>query len=164
MTESQSGISDDQLFITLVTDLITQAWVALGKIKHPATDKIERSIPAAGLIIDMLDMLNRKTAGNRSEVEDRLLLDSLQQLKLNFVTEAAEPEAPVEEASDEATAEASEEKVTEEAPAEAPEEEVPEEAPAEAAAPEKATDKARKPKKSSAAKSGKSSKPSSRKK
>ena len=106
MTESQSGPSDDQLFVTLVADLVTQAWVALGKIKHPATDKIERSIPAAGLIIDMLDMLNRKTAGNRTQAEDRLLLDSLHQLKLNFVAEADEPEAPDEKASEEVPAEA----------------------------------------------------------
>ncbi len=92
MTESQTRPSDDQLFFTLVTDLVTQAWVALGKIKHPITDKIERNVPAAGIIIDMLDMLNRKTAGNRTEGEDRLLLDSLQQLKLNFVAEANKPE------------------------------------------------------------------------
>jgi len=151
MTESQNGFSDDQLFVTLVTDLITQAWVALGKIKHPATDKIERSIPVAGFIIDMLEMLNRKTTGNRSEVEDRLLLDSLQQLKINYIAEADKPEAPAE-------------KVPEEAPAEAPEEEVSEEAPAEAADREETTDSDRKQKKSSAAKSSKSPKPSSRKK
>ncbi len=151
MTESQSGPSDDQLFVTLVTDLITQAWVALGKIKHPATDKIERSIPAARLIIDMLDMLNRKTAGNRSEVEDRLLLDSLQQLKINYIAEADKPEAPSEKVTEEAAAETSEEKVTEEAPAEA-------------AGREETTDSDRKQKKSSAAKSSKSPKPSSRKK
>ncbi len=106
MTESQSGPSDDQLFVTLVADLVTQVWVALGKIKHPATDKLERSIPAAGLIIDMLDMLNRKTAGNRTEVEDRLLLDSLHQLKLNFVAETDKPEAPEERASEDVPAEA----------------------------------------------------------
>ena len=93
MTESGTSPSDDQLFITLVTDLITQAWVALGKIKPPVSDKIERNIPAARLIIDMLDMLNHKTAGNRGEIEDRLLLDSLQQLKINFVAEAEKLEA-----------------------------------------------------------------------
>lgn len=106
MTESQSGPSDDQLFVTLVADLVTQAWVALGKIKHPAADKIERSIPAAGLIIDMLDMLNRKTAGNRTQAEDRLLLDSLHQLKLNFVAETDKPEATEEKGSEEAPTEA----------------------------------------------------------
>lgn len=157
MSESQSGFSDDQLFITLVTDLVTQAWVALGKIKHPATDKIERSIPVARLIIDMLDMLNRKTAGNRSEVEDRLLLDSLQQLKINYVAEADKPETPEDEVSWEAAAEAPEEKVSEEAPAEASKA-------AEADDREETTDSDRKPKKSSTAKSGKSPEPSSRKK
>ncbi len=154
MTESQNCFSDDQLFITLVTDLVTQAWVALGKIKHPVTDKIERSIPAARLIIDMLDMLNRKTAGNRSEVEDRLLLDSLQQLKINFVAEADKPEAPAEKVPEEAATETSEEKVTEEAPVEAPK----------AADREETADNDRKQEKSSAAKSGKSPKPSFRKK
>ncbi|MBA7662680.1 MAG: DUF1844 domain-containing protein [Calditrichaeota bacterium] len=144
MTESQTGPSDDQLFVTLVADLVTQAWVALGKIKHPATDKIERSIPAAGLIIDMLDMLHRKTAGNRTQAEDRLLLDSLQQLKLNFIAEADKPEATEEKGS--------------------------EEAPAEAARASKAEDrketpeKDRKKKKSSAAKTDQSPKSSSRKK
>ena len=157
MTESQNGFSDDQLFITLVTDLVTQAWVALGKIKHPATNKIERSIPAARLIIDMLDMLNRKTAGNRSEVEDRLLLDSLQQLKINFVAEADKPEAPAEKVPEEAATETPEEKVTEEAPVKAPKA-------AKAADREETANSDRKQKKSSAAKSGKSPKPSSRKK
>lgn len=98
MTESQTSPTDEQLFLTLVTDLITQAWVALGKWKHPVTDKIERNVPAAGIIIDILDMLNRKTTGNRTESEDRLLVDSLQQLKLNYVTEINKPVEPVEKA------------------------------------------------------------------
>ncbi len=157
MTESQNGSSDDQLFFTLVTDLVTRAWVALGKIKHPATGKIERSIPAAGIIIDMLDMLNRKTAGNRTEIEDRLLLDSLQQLKLNFIAEADKPEVPEEKVTEEAPAEAPEEKVSKEAPDEAPEA-------AESANRKETTGKDRKQKKSSAAESSKSPKPSSGKK
>ncbi|MFB0515742.1 MAG: DUF1844 domain-containing protein [Candidatus Neomarinimicrobiota bacterium] len=110
MTETQTSFTDDQLFITLVTDLTTQAWVALGKIKHPISDKIERNIPAAGIIIDMLDMLNRKTTGNRTELEDRLLLDSLQQLKLNYITEASKPAEPEAEATEGEVAE--EEKAT----------------------------------------------------
>ena len=123
MSESQSGFSEDRLFLTLVTDLVTQAWVALGTIKHPASDKIERNVPAAGLIIDMLDMLNRKTTGNRTDVEDRLLLDSLQQLKLNYVAEADQPEASTDQeaegvASDEESEQASTETAAEEAPAE----------------------------------------------
>ena len=97
MNESQDQQRDDQLFLTLVSDLTTQAWIALGKWKNPITDKLERNIPVAGVLIDMLDMLNRKTAGNRSEVEDRYLLDSLQQLKLNFVSERDKPDEPAGE-------------------------------------------------------------------
>ena len=146
MSESQSGFSDDRLFLTLVTDLVTQAWVALGKIKHPASDKIERNVPAAGLIIDMLDMLSRKTAGNRTEVEDRLLLDSLQQLKLNYVAEADQPEASADQESEEAP--------PEEESGEAPEETAAEEEQAEkanstkAARPAKDSSKSSKKKKS----------------
>jgi len=98
MTDPGNRPDDDHLFLALVTDLVTQAWVSLGKIKHPITDKLERNVPAAGMIIDMLDMLNRKTAGNRTEGEDRLLLDSLQQLKLNYIAEANKPEEPEEKA------------------------------------------------------------------
>jgi hypothetical protein len=94
MNESQALPSDDQLFLTLVSDLTTQAWIALGKWKNPITDELERNVPVAGILIDMLDMLNRKTAGNRSEVEDRYLLDSLQQLKLNYVSERDKVEEP----------------------------------------------------------------------
>jgi hypothetical protein len=97
MNESQALPNDDQLFLTLVSDLTTQAWIALGKWKNPITDELERNIPVAGILIDMLDMLNRKTAGNRSEVEDRYLLDSLQQLKLNFVSEGDRVEEPESE-------------------------------------------------------------------
>ncbi len=125
MSESHFGFSDDKLFLTLVTDLVTQAWVALGKIKHPASDKLERNVPAAGLIIDMLDMLNRKTAGNRTEVEDRLLLDSLQQLKLNYVAEAEKPEASTDQESEGVPSEKDSEEM--------PEESADEEAPAETA-------------------------------
>ena len=98
MTTSQTGTSDDQLFISLTTDLITQAWVGMGKIKNPLTDKLEPNLPAAALLIDMLDMLKRKTEGHRGEEEDKLLSENLQQLKLNYVHELdQQKEAPAEQ-------------------------------------------------------------------
>ncbi|MFC1618597.1 DUF1844 domain-containing protein [Candidatus Neomarinimicrobiota bacterium] len=129
MNESQSHPNDDQLFLALISDLTTQAWIALGKWKNPITDELERNIPVAGILIDMLDMLNRKTAGNRSEVEDRYLLDSLQQLKLNYVSERDKVDEPEteesERAEDESTtesepAQSTEAKVSSEPKASAP--------------------------------------------
>ncbi|MCH8327931.1 MAG: DUF1844 domain-containing protein [Candidatus Marinimicrobia bacterium] len=99
MTSSNSGITDEQLFMTLTADLVTQAWVAMGKLKNPITDKLEPNLQASALLIDMLDMLSRKTEGNRSDEETQLLKDNLQQLKLNYVTEKqAADSAPAEEA------------------------------------------------------------------
>ena len=87
MTSSNTGISDDQLFMSLAADLVTQAWVAMGKLKNPITDKLEPNLRASALLIDMLDMLSRKTEGRRSDEETRMLKDNLQQLKLNYVAE-----------------------------------------------------------------------------
>ena len=85
--------------MTLTADLVTQAWVAMGKLKNPITDKLEPNLQASALLIDMLDMLSRKTEGNRSDEETQLLKDNLQQLKLNYVTEKqAADSAPAEEA------------------------------------------------------------------
>jgi len=64
-----------------------QAWVSLGKIKNPATDKIERNLELARISIDMLRMLKDKTAGNLSKDEERLLTQTIADLQLNYVDE-----------------------------------------------------------------------------
>lgn len=119
MTNSNTGTSDEQLFIGLAADLITQSWVAMGKIKNPVTDKLEPNLPAAALIIDMLDMLARKTEGRRSEEEEKLLTENLKQLKLNYVAEADKAEkASAEDTTDNANGDAAEEATADSEPAE----------------------------------------------
>ena len=106
MATSNSGVSDDQLFISLAADLVTQAWVAMGKIKNPITDKLEPNLQASALLIDMLDMLSRKTEGHRSDEETKILEENLQQLKLNYIAEQqAAAEKPAEEPPTEETLE-----------------------------------------------------------
>ncbi len=108
MAKSNTGVSDDQLFISLAADLITQAWVAMGKIKNPITDKLEPNLQASALLIDMLDMLSRKTEGHRSDEETKVLEENLQQLKLNYIAEQqAAAEKPAEEPPAEETPEES---------------------------------------------------------
>ena len=101
MGKTGKTAKESVLFLSLVSDLSSQAWVCLGKIKNPATDKIERNIPAAGMMIDMLDMLAEKTAGNLSPAEDNLLKETLGQLKLNYVSESGKPDAEETEETDE---------------------------------------------------------------
>ena len=75
------------LFVQLVSMFHAAALQQMGKIKNPATDKVERDLEQAELSIDMLDMLKEKTKGNVSAEEERVITDLVAQLKLNFVDE-----------------------------------------------------------------------------
>jgi hypothetical protein len=74
-----------QLFMGLCTSLVTQAWMQLGKIKNPITDKIESDLDAASLTIDMLGMLKEKTKGNVGDDETKILDQSVNELRMNYV-------------------------------------------------------------------------------
>jgi hypothetical protein len=74
-----------QLFMGLCTSLVTQAWMQLGKIKNPMTDKIENDLNAATLTIDMLGMLKEKTKGNISDDETKILDQSINELRMNYI-------------------------------------------------------------------------------
>ena len=37
-------MENNHLFITLVSSLSSQAWIQMGKIKNPITDKIEKNL------------------------------------------------------------------------------------------------------------------------
>lgn len=88
---------DDPLFMQLILMWQQSAYALLGKTIHPVTGKIERDLPQAKVTIDLLQMLNRKTEGNRSPDEDRLLRGALSGLQLNYVDELSRP-APAPEA------------------------------------------------------------------
>lgn len=74
-----------QLFMGLCTSLVTQAWMQLGKIKNPMTDKIESDLDAASLTIDMLGMLKEKTKGNVGDDETKILDQSVNELRMNYI-------------------------------------------------------------------------------
>jgi hypothetical protein len=80
-----------QLFVQLAAMFHVAGMQQMGKIKHPVTDKIERNLEAAQNSIDLLDMLKSKTRGNLSGEEEKMLDQIIQDLKLNFVEEAAKP-------------------------------------------------------------------------
>ena len=93
-----SDEKNPMLFSALVIMMHTAAMQQLGKIKHPATGKIERHLPAAQDTIDILDMLKEKTKGNLSPEEERLLTQVLAELKLNYVDEARKPDPQTQSA------------------------------------------------------------------
>lgn len=74
-------------FLGVVLMFQAAAMQNMGKIKNPATDKIERQLDQAQYIIDILDMLVEKTKGNLNDDEQKFLSSVLQELKLNYVDE-----------------------------------------------------------------------------
>ena len=47
----------EQLFMYLVGTFQSSAWIALGKIKNPMTEKSKVNIEQASFYIDLLDMM-----------------------------------------------------------------------------------------------------------
>lgn len=89
----EEGRVSDVLFLGLVAQLQMQAWVHLGKVMHPATQKAEVDLDAAREAIDILGMLEAKTKGNLTIEENRFVQQTLTTLRLNFVDEAKRQEA-----------------------------------------------------------------------
>ena len=90
MSEDQPE-KEDQLFIHLVNTFVQSAWISLGKVKNPVSDKIERNVEQATYYIDLLDMLQTKMKGNLSEWEEQYIIHSLSELKLNYIDEKKKP-------------------------------------------------------------------------
>ena len=99
--EEKQQVSNEALFIAFIINLHATTMIALGKIASPLTQKIERNLEQARFTIDLLGMLEAKTAGNRTEEESRALKTILTELRLNFIDELekdrqAEKGAPTE--------------------------------------------------------------------
>lgn len=83
------------LFTQLVLLFQTAALQHMGKLKNPISDKVERDLFQAQLAIDMLDMIQNKMRGNLSSDEERMLTAILNELKINYVDEAAKEQSSI---------------------------------------------------------------------
>ena len=72
-------------FPTLVVSLTTTAMLQMGLVPNPATQKVEKNLPAARQTIEILEILKDKTQGNLKPEEARLLDRCLHDLKMGFV-------------------------------------------------------------------------------
>lgn len=78
---------NDELFVQLMLIFHQNAMIAMGKLKNPVMDKVERNLAAAKQSIDMLEMIKEKTANNLSPDLARTLEHALTELRLNYVDE-----------------------------------------------------------------------------
>ena len=81
-----------QLFMHLVLQNQQMAMISLGQIKNPVSDRLDKNLEYAKLSIDTLNMLKQKTKGNLSEYEEKLLTETVNQLKIIYVEESAKEE------------------------------------------------------------------------
>ena len=77
-------------FDFLVHTLFTQALMALGRIPNPITNQSHVNMAAARHFVDMLVMLEAKTAGNLSADEALLLEEVQHQLRMMVLTGGGE--------------------------------------------------------------------------
>jgi hypothetical protein len=73
-------------FEVIVSTYATQAAVSLGQIPNPITKKTEVDLPQAKFAIDLLQVLEEKTKGNRTAEEDKFLSDCLYQLRMVYIS------------------------------------------------------------------------------
>ena len=88
----ETPTKDGELFMYLVGTFQSSAWVALGKVKNPMTDKLERNLEQASFYIDLLDIKQTKMQGNLTEYEEQMLINSVSELKLNYIEEKKKPD------------------------------------------------------------------------
>lgn len=80
--------TDDQLFTQLISIFYSSAMIALGKLKNPVTDQIERNLVQAKQSIDILELIKEKTKNNLTDSQKRTLDRLLTDLRLNYIDES----------------------------------------------------------------------------
>ena len=85
--KKESLSNKEQLFMYLVRTFQSSAWIALGKMENPMTDKTEINIEQASYYVNLLEMIQEKTKGNLTDFEEQMLINTVSELKLNLIDE-----------------------------------------------------------------------------
>nr|WP_321400339.1 DUF1844 domain-containing protein [uncultured Desulfobacter sp.] len=72
-------------FSSFILSLYSSGLVQLGKVEDPSTGKKTKDLAMAKHTIDMIAMLQEKTAGNLTEDEKNLLKALLSELRMAYV-------------------------------------------------------------------------------
>lgn len=84
-TESSASKLPPPTLTSLLSVLATEAMASLGQLTRPGADKPTVDRDQAKHFIDLISMLDEKTAGNRTPDESHLLDSILHQLRMAFV-------------------------------------------------------------------------------
>jgi hypothetical protein len=78
-------------FSGLVGMLSTQAMLGMGLLPNPATRKPEKQLPMARYFIDLIGVLEQKTAGHLDPEESATLDETLHSLRMAYIQCSREP-------------------------------------------------------------------------
>jgi hypothetical protein len=73
---------------TLISNFATQALIGLGRLPGPGAEKPEIDLEMARYAIDMIEVLEQKTAGNVDETETQLMRTALDDLRMAYLNVA----------------------------------------------------------------------------
>ncbi|MCX7856969.1 MAG: DUF1844 domain-containing protein [Deltaproteobacteria bacterium] len=87
-------MNESWTFSTFILSLSSSAHVSLGELPDPITNEKKVDLNMARQTIAIIELLKEKTKGNLTEEEERLIEDTLCDLKLKYV-EVAKKEKEV---------------------------------------------------------------------
>jgi hypothetical protein len=76
---------ESKIFVHFLASMIQQGLMQLGRMENPFTGQREVDIEGARYTIDILTTLQEKTAGNLAPQEDRVLKESIRDLRFQFI-------------------------------------------------------------------------------
>ena len=83
--EPSHGPLPEGNFAALISMLTTQALFAMGLLQMKGQEERKPDLELAKYNIDMLEMLEEKTKGNLTEQEQKVLTDTLNQIRMAYV-------------------------------------------------------------------------------
>ena len=86
MTEAHTH--GEAAFSIFCYSIASGAMVALGLAPNPATGETEKDLGQAKSTIDVLEMLQDKTEGNRTEEESKVMMSLLFDLRMRYVDQS----------------------------------------------------------------------------
>ena len=87
-------LDDPASFLSLIMSLASNAAASLGMMPHPVTGETGVDLKTAKHWIDVLGMLEKKTAGNLDPQEDQMLEGLLADLRMQYVSFSGAPTPP----------------------------------------------------------------------
>jgi hypothetical protein len=93
-TRGRDPLDDPASFISLIMSLASNAAASLGMMPHPVTGETGVDLKTAKHWIDVLGMLEKKTAGNLDPQEAQMVEGLLADLRMQYVSFSGSPTPP----------------------------------------------------------------------